>query len=428
MCDRVSSIFLRYTHEADLMQEKRMHTIIHLILAMVLCIVPACAGAGERNTSPLWSDALGNTTVLVACSADGSSVVAGTGGGQVIKYDTTGNITWTYRTDGRSITSVSVSGDGRITTATTGDTVNEGKILIFDDHGGIIREFSTNAAVNRAVVSKDGSTIFGSSDDTLYTFNAKGDLLEEKTVNGSIWDVSVSTDGGDRAAAVDSGWAERTGSIVILNRDIPGSAVFPTVNRGRSIGISADGSSIAGLDEYRLYSLSPNGTLRWSFESSPPFRDIAVSSDGRSFVSGSQYFLRLFNESGSLLWEYRDPGYFGSVAISGKGDTIIAGSSDRVRLFDRNGHLLWEEFTGGPSSVSAAADGEYFAVGTDTRIIFFSTNGSVTKPEITGSNIVQTSPVPAGVSPAPTQAPVSPGIAVGALTGYVLWLRLVRKR
>lgn len=239
---------------------------------MSICLIPAYAVANDtvNKASPIWSDTLGNYSVLVACSDDGSSVVAGSDTGLLKMYDRTGKIVWTYQTNGMSITSVSISGDGEIISATVEEKTDEGKILVFDHSGNLLLNYNTGATVNRVAVSKNGETIISSGDKALYTFDSKGNLLGKNRQNGVIWNVAVSDDGRYGAAAVDRGWRERKGEIVISVRDHSGSIIeYPTRNQAVDVGVSADGSTIVGIDYHNLYSVFRNGTCRWNFASSP---------------------------------------------------------------------------------------------------------------------------------------------------------------
>ena len=398
-----------------------------LILIVSACLIPGYGSAlGTMNMStPLWSDNLGQYEVLVACSNNGSFSVAGSDTGILRMYDMTGKTLWTYLTNGTSITSVSISGDGKIISATT-----DGKILVFRQDGTLFWNYTTGAAVNRIAVSNNGETIVSSGDNTLYLFDSKGNLLGKDIQQGEIWNVTVSEDGNYSAAAVDLGWRERKGNIAITGRNGSGSLDYPTINQGVDVGVTGDGSSVVGVDDYTLYSVFRNGTPRWNFTSSPPFNGVAITPDGKYIVAGSQYYLRFFNNTGSLLWKNQESGYVNSVAISEDGNSIIAGSSDQIRLFDRSGRMLWQ-YDHGASHVSASKDGDYFVVGTPSEIQFFNRWGDTTlieEPDSRMNSAISPNSTPSlAISPAPESMPVSDLIIVGALSCVGLF-SVFRKR
>ena len=385
-----------------------------IILVILVCLSPALSAANDTpyKSSPLWSDILGNYSVLVAVSDDGSSVIAGSDGGILKMYDKTGKIIWTYTSVGTSFSSVSISGDGQIVTANS---------LVFDNEGNLLTNINNSDSVVRTAVSRNSEMIVSSGTNGLNIFDPKGNLLGKDVEPGAIWDVAISGDGMYGAAPVDLGWQTRKGKIVVIDRNGSRVVDYPTMNQGVGVAISRNGSSIVGIDDYNLYSIFENGTLRWSFASSPPFRDVTITPDGRYIVAGSQYYLRFFNETGSLLWQNKEAGYVYSVAISENGDHIIAGSSNKVLLFDKTGAVLWQ-YTASSDvmSVSSSRDGYYFAAGTKDKIYFFNRWGNATiidnliSPGITSSS--STSNTSSTNQPMTKSAPVSSGLIIFAVS------------
>ena len=272
-------------------RKKNKKTNLLLILILIAYLIPVYGSAlNTMNVSvPMWSDTLGKYEVLVACSDNGTFSVAGSDTGILRMYDRAGKTIWTYLTNGTSITSVSISGDGKIISATP-----DGKILVFRQDGTLFWNYSTGAAVNRIAVSNNGETIVSSGDNTLYMFDSKGNLLRKDIQQGEIWNVAISEDGNYSAVAVDLGWRERKGNIAITDRNGSGSLDYPTINQGVDVGVTGDGSSVVGVDDYTLYSFFRNGTPRWNFTSSPPFNGVAITPDGKYIVAGSQLTIFVF--------------------------------------------------------------------------------------------------------------------------------------
>jgi hypothetical protein len=390
------------------MKEKKLQIFLILIISASLIPVYAAANDSVNDASPMWSDTLGNYSVLVACSDDGSFVAGASDGGLMRMYDKTGKPLWNYEDNGTSITSVSISGDGEIVTANS---------LVLDHQGNLLTNINNSASVIRTAVSRNGETIVSSGTNQLNIFDPEGNFLGKDVEQGTIWDVAISSDGMYGAAPVDLGWQTRKGKIVVIDRNGSKVVDYPTMSQGVGVAISRDGSSIVGIDDYNLYSLFRNGTLRWSFASSPPFRDVAMTPDGKYIVAGSQYYLRFFNETGSLLWQNQESGYVYSVAISESGDYIIAGSSDQVRLFDKSGSLLWR-YDHGASHVAASKNGEYFAVGTNQEIMYFNKWGNsivIDEPNVPVKSSYPNSSSSVAMPSTPKPTPLSFIVVIGAL-------------
>jgi WD40 repeat protein len=412
-----------------LSQKKDIKTQLLLILIVIAYLIPGYGSAFDSTnvSSPMWSDKLGQYEVLVACSDNCSFIIAGSDTGILRMYDGAGRTIWTYLTNGTAITSVSISGDGGIISATSG-----GEILVFKPDGTLFWNYSTGAVINRIAVSKNGETIVTSGDNVLYLFDSKGNFLGKEIQKGVIWNVAISEDGRYSAAAVDLGWRERKGALAIIDRNSLKFLDYSTMSQGVGVGVSSEGNSIVGIDDYNLYSIFQNGTTRWNFTSSPQFKDIAITSDGKYIVAGSQYYLRVFNQTGSLLWQNQEAGYLNSVAISENGDYIIAGSSDHVRLFDKSGKILWY-YNHRAFHVAASKNGDYFVVGTQSEIQFFTRMGnkmiveSISTPTSSTNHSVNTL-APADSSPSTTQPAPLPDTLVIFAIGCVCAKVIAKKK
>ncbi len=393
-------------------RRKKLPILILLAILTILFPINGSALDSTNISSPMWSKMLGQDNVPVTCSDNGSFIVAGSDTGNLQLFDKTGNIIRGYSTNGSHFTSVSISGDGKIFSGTA-----DGGVVVFDDKGKLLLNYSSGISITRSALSRSGGTVISSRDGGLQILDQNGNVLGLSIQPGAIWDVAISDDGQYGVAAVDLGWQTRKGKIVVI--DHSGSKVvdYPTMSQGVGVAISDNGSSIVGIDDYNLYSIFRNGTLRWSFPSSPPFRDVAITSDGKYIVAGSQYYIRVFNETGSLLWENQESGYIYSVAISEDGEYIIAGSSDQVRLFDKSGNLLWH-YNHGSSNVATSKNGEYFAVGTNNEIKYFNKWGNETtvdEPNAPVKNNYPNNSTSPKVPSTSKPAPLSSIAVIGAL-------------
>src|SRR5438552_283360 len=114
-----------------------------------------------------------------------------------------------------------------------------------------------------------------------------------------------------------------------------------------------------------LYSLFPNGTLRWKFftqdwvvggingiEPSP-----AIDSNGAIYVGSSDSNLYAIFSNGILKWKFPTGGPIQSSPTIGNDGTIYIGSNDgNLYAISQNGQLKWKFTTAGPVVSSPAID------------------------------------------------------------------------
>ena len=96
-----------------------------------------------------------------------------------------------------------------------------------------------------------------------------------------------------------------------------------------SPAIAADGTVYVGSDDYKLYAINPNGTLKWSYTtggaivSSP-----TIAADGTIYVGSWDSKLYAINPNGTLKWSYVTGNGIDSSPAIGADGTIYVGSED----------------------------------------------------------------------------------------------------
>ncbi|MCK9593554.1 MAG: WD40 repeat domain-containing protein [Methanoregula sp.] len=363
---------------------KHLHKRFVIILILLLAVMISSVNATEFQNPPVpvWWHWMGSKEVIVACSDDCTSIAAGSDTGMFRMYDRTGTILWTYPIEGKPVTSVAISGDGRFAVAAF-STPHEGDIVYFNREGTLLWKYRSDAVVPRKVaMSKDGTIIVASSDKDVSVFNSKGVMTAHTSMTEDVCRVVMSEDGAMTAVASHPycAWRGMDGTISSMNQNGTIRFQVPINLSFTDVAISAHGERIAGVDDSKLYVFTGNGIHLWNFSSNPRFRSVAISSDGDDIAAGSQYFVRFFNRTGALLWDYYDEkGWVNMVSMSGDGDFIFAGSSNKLLLFDRTGTLLWKySIPTEVTRVSASKDGNYFTAGTNDRIYLFNRGGEAT--------------------------------------------------
>ena len=156
--------------------------------------------------------------------------------------------------------------------------------------------------------------------------------------------------------------------------------------QGSIVGAPAiwmDGTIYFGSSDHKLYALNPNGTFRWSLDtgsfilSSP-----TLGADGTIYVGSSDSFFYAVNPNGSIKWRYKTDHQIQSTAsIDGNG-TLYIGSLDRrlYAIHDRitSGHLKWSFPTGNYVDSSVLGhDGTIYLGSRDNRLYALDSMGSL---------------------------------------------------
>jgi len=163
-----------------------------------------------------------------------------------------------------------------------------------------------------------------------------------------------------------------------------------------SPAIGADGSVYVGSSNGRLYAITSNGLLKWSntlggrILSSP-----ALGDDGTLYVgseNGSLYAINL--DSGSSRWSYTTGGHILSSPAIGTDGTVYVGSWDnKLYALDPNGSLKWSFTADGGIHASPAigVDGTIYVGSQNRKFYALNTNGSL-KWSFTAGNSFHSSP------------------------------------
>ncbi|MCH8995229.1 MAG: PQQ-binding-like beta-propeller repeat protein [Chloroflexi bacterium] len=256
----------------------------------------------------------------------------------------------------------------------------------------VIWVYETNSSPSSVSVSADGNYIVVGSSEEIYFLNGDGDPLWNYPTDFPIIDVSMTAD----ASYIVAGGSQ--GAI------IPDGIVYSLTNQGdlewslestgvSSVSYSADGNYFAMThvhwlgwnDVVRLWG-DNEGEWLWDYNfGAAGTTAVSLSADGEYIavggaadVFGNDGALRLYDKAGDLLWEYAIDteilaGDKYSVSISTDGKYIAAGNEDNDQLyfFERDQQLLWSYTTGPIEGVSVSADGSRIVAASREKVYIF---------------------------------------------------------
>ena len=139
-----------------------------------------------------------------------------------------------------------------------------------------------------------------------------------------------------------------------------------------SPAIDGNGTIYVGSEDYKLYTLNPNGALKWTYPttggicSSP-----AIGHDGTIYVGSRDHNLYAIKPDGILKWFYPTEGEVNSSPTIGSDGTIYVGSHDsKLYALNPDGTLRCEYNTGGGVHTSPAIgpDGIIYVGSWDGRL------------------------------------------------------------
>lgn len=222
-------------------------------------------------------------------------------------------------------------------------------------NGEIIWEYDLSDTINSPAIGEDGSIYVATWNGKLYAISSQGTLNWVLETGANFWwsSPSIGPDGTIYVGSSD-------GYLLAISQDGLVKWIFHT---GDTFVTSAaiDQNGNVYIANNHIYSLDPNGNLRWSAEtygtSSP-----AIGENCMIYV-GSGPNLAAITMSGEIKWFFPTDGNVGSSpAISADG-TIIVGSDDTyLYAINPDGTLKWKFKTEGNvySSPAIGADGTIF--------------------------------------------------------------------
>ncbi len=271
-----------------------------------------------------------------------------------------GEAPWRYAT-GKGIFSVPVVGeDGRVLVGSADRT-----FYALAPDGSLAWSFPTGEIIDSAAsVAADGTIYFGSGDGRLYALDADGNERWRFTAH-------------HQSGSPDEGQGNRCS-------DLPPAGGPSTWFEGNVV-IGRGGRLWAGNDDYRMYSLEPDGSERFSFFVGPiPFGAVwsaaTTREDGSAVFGGMDFFVYAVSEDGNCLWrKFLNGPVSSSPARAQDGTLYIGGWDSRLYALDgASGEKRWDFATSSHiyGSPALGADGTVYVGSTDGSLYAVNPDGT----------------------------------------------------
>lgn len=253
--------------------------------------------------------------VAVACSADGTRLLAATESGRLYVSQDAG-ITWAPRESNRTWRAVTVSADGMRMAA-----ASSGRIYVSSDAGATWTARGESLSWRGLASSSDGMRLVAGSQGGWLQTSSDFGLTWTPRETRRNWRSVASSDDGMRLAAVDS-----PGRIYVsTDGGVTWMATGPTAD-WRALAGSADGQRwFAAARDNRLY-ISADGGVQWSArEPSRRWTGLASSADGSHVVATAENSQIFVSRDFGSNWQARDEARaWTAVASSGNGTRLLA--------------------------------------------------------------------------------------------------------
>jgi outer membrane protein assembly factor BamB/DNA-binding MarR family transcriptional regulator len=346
-------------------------------------------------------------------------------------YDTSGNtgeLKWSFATNGSIYSSMAVDSYGIIYTGAMWDNF----FYAIYPNGTLKWKFLFENHVEMSCPSIDSNGVIyiGSNDNYLYALYSNGTLKWKYKTNHYV--EASPTIGFD-------------GTIYFYSEDMTMYALYPngtlkweySVSAGYSSpAIGTDGTIFFGSQDQNLYSLYPNGTLKWKFFTGDAldYSSPTIASDGTLYIGSLDNFVYAINPNGTLKWNYSTGNRIESTPAIGSDGTIYIGSEDHnIYAIYPNGTLRWNYTTGGvvDSSPAISSEGNIYFGSYDNFLYALYPNGTLKWKFLTGDNIYSSPAIDFdgtiyisstdgnlyAIGGTPNQSPLTPPIPSGPTSG-----------
>ncbi|DAC72936.1 MAG TPA: hypothetical protein DSN98_02515 [Thermoplasmata archaeon] len=203
------------------------------------------------------------------------------------------------------------------------------------------------------------------------------------------------------SGSMDSSWpmksynAQRIGRTIYSTINNPGLEKwrFTTISGGVDSGavVAIDGTIYFGSNNWYVYALYPNSTLKWSYKTSQPiFSTPAIAADGTIYITSCDNYLYALRSDGTLKWRFNTGEIISSSPVIAPNGTIYIGHSQgRVFAINPNGTELWHydlpnDIYGDPA---LAMDGTIYIGSWDNRLYALNPNGTLKWYFPTGNHV-----------------------------------------
>jgi len=254
-------------------------------------------------------------------------------------------------------------------------------------HGDQSWSFRTGKGIfSTPVIDGDGTIYVGSADHYFYAINPDGSL-RWRFQTGELIDSAgalpqVDPAVGRRTVLCPSGdgylyylYADDGSLIWKFDARVSPRASYNNWFEG-NVAIGYDGTIYAGNTNFNYYAITPDGRLKWTYQTGANAWSLAAfADDGTIFWASNDTFIHAVRPDGSRKWRRRTLGFLAASAAIGSDGTVFIGSFDSFfyALDPETGRVRWKFKTGDHIYSSAALSTD--TSGNTNAIYFGSTDG-----------------------------------------------------
>jgi outer membrane protein assembly factor BamB len=281
---------------------------------------------------------------------------------------------WSYPTGGVIDSSPAVGADGTIYVGSY-----DRKIYAIRPTGSLKWSYTTGGSIfSSPALSSEGNVYISSMNGLLYAISAGGTLLWTYNTGKPIL-------ASPAVAANGTIYINNASGLFALTPSGNLKWQYATTASGSytysSPAIGSDGTIYVGTIEKLLHAVNPNGTRKWTFETSSYIDSSpAIDSDGTIYVGSGDQKLWAINADGTQKWFYKTGGYIDSSPVIGSDGTIYIGSADtRLYAITAAGRLKWSLATGGKIHATPllGSDGIIYITALDGMLYAVKPDGSL---------------------------------------------------
>ena len=253
--------------------------------------------------------------------------------------------------------------------------------------------FFVNPQLGKNTSSDAYSQLELSSLDIELLFSDKNEHINVTAIGA--YQIPLSVSNPNVGNLINSSWpmychdTRHTGQSTHSTSDNPGDTIWRLkcndYIQGSAV-IDEEGNIYFGTYNGDLYSLTPNGSIRWKYHLGDYFIDtspvISINNTlyiGTSFGAGGYNRLFAFQLNGSMKWKYPCSEIYSSPAIGPDGTIYFGASNEYIHALYPNGTLKWRYKTNNVvySSPAIGDDGTIYCGSHDSKLYALNPNGTL---------------------------------------------------
>ncbi|WP_123040992.1 ABC transporter permease subunit [Cohnella candidum] len=263
-----------------------------------------------------------------------------------------------------TINALSVSEDGQRISAGTQDAT----AVVVDPSGKEISSFAAKNVVTGVSLLKDGQLLVSSDDFHVYSLDAQGKTVWDKSFPKMVKRLSASPDGSTIAISL-----YRANAVTLLDRQGNISKEIPVGIEIKALRVSPNGQWIAaaGADQY-AYLFDASGKAKAKVPLPGDIADISVSDDGAWAAGLMNNKALIYGADGSKTGELATKDVVTSVDLSRDGAYIaVSDYSGNFYVGNADGRILWtHREAGAGQQIRLGAESKQLYAATDKGALF----------------------------------------------------------